>query len=159
MWTCTEKGREIRLYCREDCQALLQLFRETVHTVNAKDYTPRQLDAWAPAELDPAAWDRSFSQHVTLVALEKGEIVGFADADPSGFLDRLFVHKDHQRQGIASALCAALEKALPVSVITTEASLTARPFFAAQGYRIIKTQRVERRGVFLENAVMRKEKI
>lgn len=159
MWTCTEKGREIRPCRREDCQALLQLFRETVHTVNAKDYTPRQLDAWAPTDLDPAAWDRSFSQHVTLVALEKGEIVGFADADPSGFLDRLFVHKDHQRQGIASALCAALEKALPVSVITTEASLTARPFFAAQGYRIIKTQQVERRGVFLKNAVMRKEKI
>lgn len=124
-----------------------------------KGLHPRQLDAWAPAELDPAAWDRSFSRHITLVALEEGEIVGFADADPSGVLDRLFVHKDHQRQGIASALCAALEKALPASVITTEASLTARPFFTAQGYRVVKTQQVERRGVLLENAVMRKEKI
>lgn len=36
---------EIRKYKGEDCAAMADLFYETVHTVNARDYTPAQLDA------------------------------------------------------------------------------------------------------------------
>mgnify|MGYP002472151709 FL=1 len=159
MWVCPEQGREIRPYRTMDCRTLMELFRDTVHTVNARDYTLQQRNAWAPAELDPEEWERSLSNHITLVAWEGEKIVGFADGDRDGHLDRLFVHKDHQRQGIASALCGALEEILPASVITTEASITAKAFFAARGYRSIRGQQVERRGVLLCNYVMCKEKI
>jgi putative acetyltransferase len=37
----------IREYKADDCPLLAQLFYDTVHTVNAKDYTKEQLDAWA----------------------------------------------------------------------------------------------------------------
>ena len=33
---------EIRKYKSEDCAAMADLFYETVHTVNARDYTPAQ---------------------------------------------------------------------------------------------------------------------
>lgn len=145
----------LRPYRSEDCPSLAELFYQTVHTVNARDYSPPQLDAWADGHPDLAAWDRSLSRHHTLVAVLDGRIVGFADMADNGYLDRLYVHKDYQGQGIASALCDALEQAVS-GPYETHASLTARPFFARRGYQVVKEQQVERKGVLLTNFVMRK---
>ena len=104
----------LRPYQPGDGPLLAALFYETVHTVNARDYTPAQLQAWAPSPEapDPEAWDRSFQGRRALVAEAGGQIAGFGDLDPkTGCLDRLYVHKDRQGQGVASALCAALEAA------------------------------------------------
>ena len=86
---------EIRAYRQEDIKEIAELFYNTVHTVNAADYTEKQLDAWADGNIDLAAWDRSFQEHMTLVAVmpsdkENGteQIVGFADMDSTGYLDR-----------------------------------------------------------------------
>lgn len=54
---------QIRRYRFADIAQVLALFYGTVHTVNAADYTPEQLDAWAPEEADAAAWDASLSAH------------------------------------------------------------------------------------------------
>lgn len=54
-----------------------------------------QLDVWATGQVDLAAWDRSFREHDTVVAVEDGCIVGVADMDTVGYLDRLHAHKDH----------------------------------------------------------------
>ncbi|MBE5037072.1 GNAT family N-acetyltransferase [Subdoligranulum sp. DSM 109015] len=145
----------LRPYRTEDCPALTKLFYQTVHTVNAKDYTPPQLDAWADGHPDLAAWDRSLSAHLSLVAVCDGVIAGFADMAPDGYLDRLYVHRDFQRQGIATALCDALEQAVP-GPYETHASITARPFFEQRGYRVVRQQQVLRKGIMLTNYVMRK---
>ncbi len=144
----------IREYTTSDCERLAELFYETVHHVNARDCTKEQLTAWATGNVDLSVWDKSFLEHKTLVAVEKGMIVGFGDIDSTGYLDRLFVHKDHQRQGIATALCEKLECGL--DKITTHASITAKPFFESRGYKVIKEQQVERQGIFLTNYVMEK---
>lgn len=34
----------IRTYKPDDCQEMAELFYQTVHTVNAADYSPEQLD-------------------------------------------------------------------------------------------------------------------
>ena len=147
---------ELRLYRSEDCPALAQIFYDTVHTVNARDYTPEQLDAWADGHVDLDAWNTSFLAHHTLVAEENGEILGFADMDSAGYLDRLYVHKDHQGRGVATALCSTLEAACPVKNFTTHASLTAWPFFESRGYQVLRRQTVVRHGISLENFVMEK---
>ena len=141
----------LRAYRGSDLPAILSLFRDTVHTVCARDYTRPQLDAWAPAEQDAAAWDASLRAHRTLVAEENGSILGFADLGSDGYLDRLYVRRDWQGRGVASALCAALPGAR-----RTHASITARPFFERRGWHVVKEQRVERRGVRLTNFVMEK---
>lgn len=101
--------------------------------------------------MDLAAWDASFLAHTTLVAEAEGIIVGFADLADDGYLDRLYVHKDWQGRGVATALCDALPGAK-----LTHASLTARPFFEQRGWQVVKEQRVERRGVLLTNFVIKR---
>ena len=147
---------ELRDYKSSDCPALAELFYHTVHTVNAGDYSEEQRNAWADGQVDLAEWDRSLCAHIAVVAEENGQIVGFGDADPTGYLDRLYVHKDRQGQGVASALCAALEAAARTDRVHTYASLTARPFFLRRGYRLLRENQVERRGVLLTNFLMEK---
>ena len=148
----------IRTYDPEDCQSLARLFYDTVHTVNAADYTPEQLSAWATGEVDLKAWNNSFLAHHTVVAEQNGIVVGFGDMEESGYLDRLYVHKDHQRQGIATAICDVLESDSTAGVFTTHASITARPFFERRGYTVIMKRQVERRGILLTNFAMKKER-
>ena len=144
----------IRKYKSSDCQQLAELFYETVHAVNSADYTEAQLCVWATGNIDISAWDKSFLEHYTLVAVKNDAIVGFGDIDSAGYLDRLYVHKDYQRQGIATALCNELEKGF--SKITTHASITAKPFFLNRGYRVDKEQQVVRNEIYLTNYIMKK---
>lgn len=144
----------IREYISSDCERLAELFFQTVHTVNAKDYTKEQLNVWATGNVDLSVWNNSFLEHYTLVALENNVIVGFGDIDNTGYLDRLFVHKDYQSQGIATALCDRLEAGF--DRVTTHASITAKQFFMNRGYRLIKEQQVVRNGISLANYVMEK---
>lgn len=148
----------LRSFLKTDCPSLAALFYETVHTVNARDYTKEQLDAWATGRVDLEAWVRSFQEHRTLVAELDGTIAGFGDMDETGYLDRLYVHRDYQRRGVATAICDALEQSANAPEFTTHASITARPFFEQRGYRVVREQQVERGGVLLTNFVMKKEK-
>ena len=148
---------EIRNYEEKDCPLLAELFFQTIHTINARDYTKKQLDAWANGEVDLEAWNRSFQKNETLIAMEEGIVIGFGDLDiEKGYLDHLFVHKDYQGRGVATALCDALEKKRKEGRIYTHASMTARPFFEKRGYQLVKEQEVEIRGVYLKNNVMEK---
>lgn len=146
----------IRKYSSSDCEQLAELFYQTVHTVNAKDYTKEQLDVWATGWVDLEKWDKSFSEHYSVVAVENGVIAGFGDIDESGYLDRLYVHKDYQNQGIATAICDELEQSVRADKITTHASITAKPFFELRGYKVVREQQVIRGGIPLTNFVMEK---
>ena len=143
----------IREYQSSDCEELTKLFYNTVHTVNAKDYTEEQLDAWATGQVDLNKWDQSLREHYSIVAVENEMLVSFGDIDESGYLDHLFVHADYQGKGIGTMICNRLEQAVSGNIIT-HASITARPFFEKRGYRVVKEQQVERQGVFLTNFEM-----
>lgn len=132
-------------------------FYNAVHTVNAKDYTKEQLDAWAANPINSKKWGLSFKEHYSIVAVDNEVIVGFGDINKDGYLDRLYVHADYQGRGIASKICNQLEQAVQGNIVT-HASVTAKPFFEKRGYKAVKKQQVERRGVLLTNFVMIKER-
>ncbi len=146
----------VRNYRSSDCEPIARLFYDTVHSVNRKDYTAKQLNAWATGRIDFIAWDKSFLEHDSLVAETNGLIIGFGDIDHTGYLDRLYVHRDYQNRGIATAILKKLEAYAEGKKITTHASITARPFFENRGFVVIKEQYVERNGVLLKNFVMEK---
>ena len=146
----------LRRYQKEDLKELLSLFKATVRTVNAKDYSLEEIEAWTHSANNFKEWDKSLSAHFSLVAIEKGKIVGFGDIAQEGYLDRLYVDSDYQHQGIATALCNELEKVIN-GTIWTHASITAKGFFEKRGYQTIKEQKVLRNGILLTNFVMRKD--
>ncbi len=147
----------IRKYQPSDCKELTELFYNTVHNVNAKDYTKEQLDVWATGKVDLEKWNESLQEHFSIVAVDDEIIVGFGDIDKTGYLDRLFVHASYQRKGIATAICNQLEQTVQGD-ITTHTSITAKPFFEKRGYKIVKEQQVERQGIFLTNFCMKKSR-
>ena len=79
-----------REYKPEDVHQILKLFYNTVHTVNALDYSAEQLDAWAPLSQDAAAWNKSLCENYTLVAEQDGLICGFADLAPGHLLHEMW---------------------------------------------------------------------
>lgn len=145
----------IREYQSADCKELTELFYNTVHTVNAKDYTKEQLDVWATGQVNLKKWNQSLQKHFSIVVEDDDVIVGFGDMDKTGYLDRLFVHSDYQGKGIATAICNQLEAAVQGNIVT-HASITARPFFENRGYKVIKEQQVVRQGISLTNFIMEK---
>jgi len=137
---------------------MAELFYQTVHHVNLGDYSREQVNAWATGQVDLEEWDSSFSEHVTVLAEENGRIIGFGDMSLAGYLDRLYVHKDYQRQRIGTMICDELESRVSAFRYWTQASITAKPFFLSRGYRVVREQNVERCGVLLTNYVMEKGK-
>ncbi|WP_032123101.1 GNAT family N-acetyltransferase [Clostridium amazonitimonense] len=149
----------IRIYRSEDCKEIIELFYNTVHSVNTKDYNQDQLDVWAPKDIDISQWDKSLSEHYSVVIEEDKVIIGFGDLDTKGYLDRLFIHKDYQGVGIATMIVNEIEKYAKenkIEIITTHSSITAKSFFEKQGYKVVKEQLVERKGQYLTNFIMEK---
>lgn len=155
----------IRTVKVEEVPALYQLMYDTVRTVSLRDYTPEQVQAWAPDPDSPAGWAqfarlrRSLLNSIALVA-ERGERpVGFGNITPAGFLDYLYVHKAHQGVGVASRLIASLEQAAGASgvrAVETHASHTLRPLLLRRGYRVFERRTVVVAGIFMENFRMLK---
>jgi putative acetyltransferase len=155
------KNITITPFDESELDAILKLFRETVRTINAADYSPEQIEAWAPEKLDRERWLRILTQNIAYVAKINGTIVGFGDATLDGTINHIYSHKDYQGKGIGTALLNALEQSLfkrGIHVVRTEASISAKPFFEKRGYKVIKTQdMVHRTGMIFRNYVMTKE--
>lgn len=146
----------IRSYRSSDCPTLAQIYYDTIHAVNAADYTKAQLDAWATGKVDLDDWDAYFLARHSFVAEMGGKIVGFSDMDDSGYLGRLYVHKDYLGLGIGKALCDAAENAVTVPKYTLHSSITARPFYEKRGYRTVEMRQMERKDQLLTIYVMEK---
>lgn len=148
---------KIRKATADDLGAMTHLFRETVQQINAVDYTPAQIDAWL-AKATAARWRELFGSDLCFFVAEQQEsLVGFASINASGHLHSLFVHATHLRHGIASALLrTAIRYALDHGAerMTSEVSVTARPFFDQAGFTLRETQRVCIGGEELTNYVM-----
>lgn len=151
----------VRKFSGEDTASLVSLFHDTVHTINGKDYPMEQLDAWAPALPDLKKWRTRFKSSKTLIAQFDGKIVGFGNLENElSTIGLLYVHKDHQGQGVATVLLKKLEKNLienGVKVATVEVGITARPFFERRGYHLLRENRKMLNGKEFLNFIMEKE--
>lgn len=137
--------------CRpEDLEPILELFVDTILTVNRRDYSEAACRAWASASEDRARWAGRLAGSGAWAAVLNGKIAGFGDVR-GALLDHLFVASDCQGQGIGTALCGKLEALADGPVVETFASITARPFFAARGWAVQEAQTVLCRGERLTN--------
>jgi UPF0176 protein len=149
----------IRLFQKQDSDQIAKLFHDTIREVNIRDYSPAQVQAWAPDDLYFTNWTEDCTSNFTYVAEEEGEIIGFAQLETNGHIDCFFCHKDYQRCGVGTRLYRAIEaKALELKIerLFVEVSITARAFFKSRGFSVVKEQQVTCRGEKLTNFVMEK---
>jgi len=115
----------------------------TVHNVNIRDYDENQIAAWAPDDLDINIAIEKFREIDPFVVIKEGEIIVYADIQPDGYIDHFYGHHEFQGQGIGSRLFASLEKQARETGILemySNVSITARPFFEAMGFSVVKEQ-------------------
>lgn len=151
----------IRNFRPGDEPALRAVFHASVHGLACRDYTPEQLAAWAPQHHDAAQWAERMRANQPFIAqaLGSGAIAGFADLLPNGTIDMFFVAPAFAGRGVARALMAHIHTQAQqrgIAQLHAHVSLTAEPFFAAQGFVVEARQQVERAGVVLHNARMAK---
>lgn len=151
---------EFREYKNTDLHAVMDLFYVTVHEVNKNDYSEEQLDAIAPKDANEYHWEKSLEKNHTIVAEEDDKLIAFGNIGKTGYLDRLYVHPDYLRKGIASKLVEELEeyaKKHGSHVINVTSSITSKAFFESKGYAVIEEQINERRGERLLRYLMEKK--
>ena len=155
-----EQELNIRKAGEADIPSVINLFRDTILCVNARDYTPEQTLTWAAAGSNPEKWQQRIQVQYFLVAELEAELAGFASVSPSCYLDMLYVHKNFQRKGIASALWCNLKefcKQQKISELYSDVSFTARPFFEKQGFEVEGAQKQSLDGVEFTNFRMHKK--
>lgn len=151
---------EIRRFRLGDEAALFRVYFTAIHRVASRDYSIEQVEAWAPADLDVALWANRVQGIQPFVVEFDDEIVGYADVQSDGYIDHFFVSGTHPRQGIGTRLMARIHeeaRSLGLTELTSNVSKTAEPFFAIHGFHVVERRFPVRRGVTLQNALMRKE--
>ncbi|MGA8165581.1 MAG: aminoglycoside adenylyltransferase family protein [Waddliaceae bacterium] len=150
----------VRSYEEQDTEGLAKIYYYTIHNINCRDYSKEQLDVWAPkTSLQPEGWLKKFQRTKPFVATANGQVVGFVEFERNGHIDCFYCHHDWIGKGVGSALLKVInEKALEYNLdkIFAEVSITAKPFFERNGFKVIREQEVERKGIKLINFQMEK---
>ncbi|QZA81765.1 GNAT family N-acetyltransferase [Deefgea piscis] len=151
---------KVRRFQVGDEIALYLVFLSAVHEVASRDYSREQIQAWAPAEIDLDLWADRIQALQPFVAEIDNEIAGYADLQPSGYIDHFYVSGKYARKGVGSLLMNRIHeeaKRLGVSELTSDVSKTAEPFFVFYGFHVEERRHPICRGVTLHNARMRKK--
>jgi len=152
---------EIRLYEHSDAAETLAVFIAAVTETASADYSPEQVQAWAqPERREVGTWHAAMLVRNSIVATIGGELAGFSDVSPDGYVDMMFVSPRHQRRGVARQLLAHVEaqaRSEGTPALSADVSITARPFFERHGFTVEAEQHPMKAGVELTNYKMRKE--
>ncbi|PIB12591.1 GNAT family N-acetyltransferase [Vibrio rotiferianus] len=151
---------EIRRFESGDEETLRTLFYYTVRKICINDYTDAQVSAWAPNIYVADDWNKKIALLNPFIVLLDGQVVGYADLQPDGYVDHFFCHWQHQGKGVGTALMQQLiaEGARNFNHrLYANVSLTAKPFFERHGFIVAKQQSVDIRGQTLTNFLMEKD--
>jgi putative acetyltransferase len=150
----------IRKFRIGDEPALHAVFHSAVHEIARADYCAAQIDAWAPADMDPASWAERMQRINPFVVEQEGCIVAYADVQSDGWIDHFFVSGAYPRRGIGALLMRHIHdvaSTFGASTLTSHVSRTAQPFFQRFGFVVVEQRLPVLRGVVIPNALMRKE--
>ena len=138
---------------------LWELFYGTIHNVNIQDYSPTQIEAWAPADFDVEVWKKKIHSISPFIVEADGRIVGYSDLRADGFIDHFYVHHEWQRNGVGTVLMSEIErraKESEMEILEAHVSITARGFFEGFQFTVESEQNIEVRGESIPNFIMRR---
>lgn len=116
----------------DDLIEIQELFVNTISIICKEDYSSEQIKIWASSIKNTQRWMDKLSSQYFLIAELENKIVGYASLENDNHLDFLYVHKDYQRQSIASKLYSEIEvEAIKrnAAQLHSDVSITAKPFF------------------------------
>jgi len=148
-----------RIANQDDLSEMKQLYTATIRTICTNEYTERELEVWSSSSQKTERWDDMVKNQLVIVAEIEDQIVGFASLKEDNYIDFFYVHKDFQRHGIATQLLQQIEtkaKESGTQILTSEISITAKPFFERKDYVVIREQKNIRGDVVLINYKMEK---
>lgn len=151
----------IRPYRHGDALRLEAIFQRAVRVLGARDYSARQVEAWAGPRVTAERLEAIYcdGRETFIMEDESGQAVAFSDLEADGHVDMLYCDPDHAGQGIAGCLLAAIEaraRETGLARLHTEASETARPVFERAGYTAVLRRALEIDGVAIHNWKMEK---
>lgn len=149
----------IRRFSDGDEEALFHVFLSSVHGIASRDYTPAQIAAWAPENANLRQWASRIRLLQPFVVEIDGEIAGYADIQPDGYIDHFYVSGHFSGQGAGALLMHRIHEEatlLGIKALSSHVSKTAEPFFLRHGFYVVERQFPVRQGVTLQNALMRK---
>lgn len=150
---------KIRRFSNGDEISLFSVFLSSVHTLASHYYTQEQIDAWAPTDFDPEQWANHMKELRPFVVEVDGEIAGYADLQPNGYIDHFFVSGTYPRQGVGTLLMNRIHEEARqrgIGELTSNVSKAAEAFFLRHGFHVVERGFPACRGVTLQNALMRK---
>ena len=134
----------VRKFRIGDEAALWLAYYEATRQCNARDYHPELIERWAPRNNDMEEWSTRLIEKRPFVAVVGTTPVGFAELEENGHIDYFYCHPDWQRRGIGSQLLPRVEaeaNAMGLNILFAEVSITAKNFFLAKGFRIVKSRK------------------
>lgn len=151
----------IKIYraAKQDVGMITQLFRDTIQSVNSKDYPEDEIDDWSSWWTDHDKWQKRIEEQYFIKAIIDDKTVGFSSLATDGYLDFMFTHKDYQGQGVAAKLLSKIEKKAKEqgnNLIYSDVSITAKGFFEKHGFIVEKQQFKKSRNKELINFRMTK---
>jgi putative acetyltransferase len=142
-----------------DLKEMQELFVATIKSVCQKEYNEQQIEVWTSGVNNTERWIEVIEKQFVLLALIENKIVGYGTLKDTNYIDFFYIHKDFQRQGIANNLLTLLEleaKKRSSKTITSDISITAKPFFEKKGFIVKAKQKNIKSGVELINYKMEK---
>ena len=123
-----------------DLPSLQALFVQTIRQTCTEDYSPAEIAVWTATVNNLERWQTMMKTQYVLVAQSGEHIAGFGTLKDGDYLDFIYVHPDFQGQGVAKQLLSALEAEASkqgTTSISSDISITARPFFERKGYVVL----------------------
>jgi len=146
-----------------DAAALATIAVRAITITAAGSYDETQLERWA-SSFTPDRLEESIASTFVVVAEGADGPVGFANLvthdTATGELDLLYVDPDGAGQGIARALCAAVEseaRRRGCTSLVADASLLAGPVLEHLGYRVLRRYEKVHEGAAYENTWLLKD--
>lgn len=143
-----------------DLDEMQQLYIETIQSVCKNDYTAAQIEAWISGVKNKERWIEVIETQFVLLVIIENKIAGYGTLKNGNYIDFFYIHKDFQRQGIAAKLLTELEleaKKQHSKILTSDISITAKPFFEKKGFIVKAEQKNIRHNEILINYKMEKE--
>ena len=130
-----------RVATLNDMDDMQTLFVDTITNTCQNDYTEKEIKTWTASIENKSRWTNKLNAQYFLIAELDHKMVGYGSLENGNYIDFLYVHKDFQGKGIAKGILNELitkSKKMGYSQVSSDVSITAKPFFQNKGFNIVR---------------------